>query len=124
MISLQTQYGNIKVVPDVIAKIAGIAALECYGIVGMASRKQVKDGIAELLGLNNVEKGIVVKENEENSDQYNVEIHVIVAYGTKISEVAAGIQQKVKYALHESIGVDVSKIDVYIQGVKQMESDK
>lgn len=122
MIQIQTEYGEVKINNDVIAQIAGIAALECYGIVGMSSQKQVKDGLAELLGLNNVIKGIVVKETEEGD--VKIEIHVIVAFGTRISEVALGVQNKVKYVLQEAIGVEVTGVDIYVQGVKTTEPTK
>ena len=48
-IELQTKYGQIDISIDVIATIAGGAAIDCYGIVGMASKKQLKDGISEIL---------------------------------------------------------------------------
>ncbi|MDF9762447.1 putative alkaline shock family protein YloU [Peribacillus simplex] len=48
-IELQTKYGQIDISNDVIATVAGGAAVDCYGIIGMASKKQFKDGIAEIL---------------------------------------------------------------------------
>ena len=40
-------------------------AVESYGIVGMASRQQVRDGIAEILGHDNYAKGIKVEKTTE-----------------------------------------------------------
>ena len=39
---LENEYGVISIDREVIARIAGYAAIECYGIVGMAA-KNVKD---------------------------------------------------------------------------------
>ena len=41
-IELKTKYGQIDISIDVIATIAGGAAVDCYGIVGMASKNQIK----------------------------------------------------------------------------------
>lgn len=49
-IELTTEYGKVYITNEVISTLAGSAALDCYGLVGMATRKQLKDGIAELLG--------------------------------------------------------------------------
>ena len=116
---IQTEHGEVNISSDVIAKIAGLATTECYGVVGMASQKQVKDGISELLGKNNLEKGIVIKENEENAIQ--VEVHVVIAFGIRISEVANGIQSKVKHDLQEALGVEVSYVDICVDGVKTID---
>ena len=45
---IQTEFGNILIDNEVIARVAGLAAIECYGVVGMASIN-VKDGIVQLL---------------------------------------------------------------------------
>lgn len=43
-ISKSTQYGNIEISIDAIASLAGGVVTECYGVVGMASQKFLKDG--------------------------------------------------------------------------------
>ena len=48
-IELHTTDGQVTITNEVIATIAGGTAVECYGIVGMASKSQIKDGIAEIL---------------------------------------------------------------------------
>ena len=54
-----TEFGNIQISLDAIASLAGGTITECYGIVGMASQKLLKDGLAELLKRDNYSKGIV-----------------------------------------------------------------
>lgn len=41
-IELRTKYGQIDISNEVIATIAGGAAIDCYGIVGMASKTKLK----------------------------------------------------------------------------------
>ena len=50
-ITKNTQYGNINIAIEAIASLAGGVVSECYGVVGMASQKIFKDGLAELLYL-------------------------------------------------------------------------
>lgn len=112
---LQTESGKLNVADQVIAMIAGSAALDCYGLVGMASRKGLKDGIAELLGRENLSRGVEVRHE---GDTVYLDLYVVVSYGTKISEVAHNIQSKVKYVLETVVGLKVDFVNVYVQGVR------
>src|ERR1700732_3796551 len=109
-----SEWGKIHTNNEVIAAIAGSAALECYGLVGMASRKQLKDGIAELLGKENLSRGVDVRAVQ---NEVHIDLYIIVSYGTKISEVALNVQNRVKYVLNEIIGLDVQHIHIIVQGV-------
>ncbi|TVY00700.1 Asp23/Gls24 family envelope stress response protein [Cohnella terricola] len=114
-LQLVSENGKIDVADQVIAVIAGSAALDCYGLVGMASRKGLKDGIAELLGRENLSRGVEVRHEGE---LVHLDLYVIVSYGTKISEVAHNIQSKVKYVLEEVVGLEVDQVNVNVQGVR------
>lgn len=114
-IEMKTKYGQIDIAEDVVAAVAGGAAVDCYGIVGMASQKQIKDGISELLKKENFQKGVVVRKTEE---EVHIDMYIIVSYGTKISEVAHNVQTKVKYALDQMLGLTVDSVNIYVQGVR------
>ncbi|WP_449539969.1 Asp23/Gls24 family envelope stress response protein [Ferdinandcohnia sp. Marseille-Q9671] len=114
-IELKTKYGQIDISNDVIATVAGGAAIDCYGIVGMASKKQIKDGITELLRKENFARGIVVRQE---NDEVHIDMYIIVSYGTKISEVAHNVQSKVKYTLNQTVGLAVDSVNIYVQGVR------
>jgi uncharacterized alkaline shock family protein YloU len=114
-IQMSTELGSILVADNVLAVIAGSAAMECYGLVGMASRKQLKDGIAELLGRENLTRGVEVRREKEET---HIDLYIIVSYGTKISEVAHNIQSKVKYVLNDVIGLSVDQVHIFVQGVR------
>ncbi len=114
-IELKTTYGQIDISNEVIATIAGGAAVDCYGIVGMASKKQLKDGIAEILRKENFTKGVLVRQEE---DTVHIDMYIIVSYGTKISEVAHNVQSKVKYTLDQTVGLAVDSVNIFVQGVR------
>ena len=114
-LEINNEYGHVSISDDVIASVAGGAAVSCYGIIGMASKNQVKDGITEILRKENYAKGIVVKKDEE---KLVTDLYIIVMYGTKISEIANNVQSSVKYQIEKTLGVKVNEINIYIQGIK------
>lgn len=107
--------GQINIAPDAIAMVAGIAAMECYGVVGMASRG-FQDGIAELFRSGeNLTKGIEVSIDGED---VSVALYVIVEYGTRIREVARNVVERVRYTVESQLGLVVSNVNVIVQGVR------
>lgn len=107
--------GTINISPDAIAMVAGIATLQCFGIVGMASRT-IQDGISELLtGKDNLAKGIEVVIDEE---RVIVELYIIVEYGVQIKEVANNVIDTVKYAIQNQFNLEVARVNVVVQGVR------
>lgn len=114
-VTKNTKYGDINVSKDAITILAGGLVNECYGVVGMASQKIVKDGIAQLLNKENFAKGVVVKENDGD---FELDLYIIVSHGVKISEVVKEVQAKVKYELEKSLEIDVDAVNVFVQGIK------
>ncbi len=111
---INTELGKIFIAEEVIENIAGLSAMECYGLVGMSS-KNMQDGIADLLGLDNVSKGVSVEIEE---DEVKVFLNIIVEYGTNIYEVANNIIERVKYTLKNRVGIEVEDIEINVQGVR------
>lgn len=103
--------GSIGLSPGAVAVIAGRAAIECYGIVGMASRRPI-DGIARVLHISNLGRGVEVRII---NDEIVIELYVIVEYGTKISEVARNVQSQVKFAVEKTAGIPVRSVNVNVQ---------
>lgn len=114
-LEIKNEYGSIDISNEVIASVVGGKAVECYGIVGMASRQQVRDGIAEILGHENYARGIVVREND---DVLDIDMYIIVSYGVKISEVAQNVQATVKYTLEHTLKLTVNSVNIFVQGVR------
>ena len=112
--SMSTDLGIITVNPEVIAKYAGSVAVECFGIVGMAIVK-VKDGLVRLLKRDSLERGLSVKIED---NKITIDFHVIVSYGVSISAVADNLFGSVKYRVEEFTGMEVEKINMYVEGVR------
>ena len=107
------EYGQIAINREVIAKIAGTAAMECYGIVGMAA-KSVKDGIARLLKRESLTKGILIQNQKAG---LVLDIHVILLYGTNIPVICESLINTVKYKVEEASGLKVAAVNIYVDGL-------
>lgn len=114
-VEMSNQFGSIDISNETIALIAGGAAVDCYGIVGMASKNQIKDGINEILRKENFSKGVIVRQIE---NAIHIDMYIIVSYGTKISVIAKNVQQKVSYVLKQTVGLDVATVNIFVQGVR------
>lgn len=115
-----TELGSVIIDDEVIAKAAGMAALECYGVVGMASIN-VKDGLVQLLLGDSLTKGIKVKTVD---DQITIEFHIIVEYGTNISAIADNLISNVKYKVKDMLGLEAADISVYVEGIRTEQQSK
>ena len=112
---IESQLGNILIDPEVIAKYAGSTAVECFGIVGMAA-VSVKDGLVKLLKGDSLTRGISVLIDENN--KLEIDFHVIVSYGVSISTVSDNLIQNVKYKVEEFTGLEIKKINIFVEGVR------
>ncbi len=112
--SMNTHMGNVAIGNDVIAQYAGSIAMECFGIVGMAGIN-VKDGLVKLLKKESMTRGINVSIR---NNKLTINFHVIVAYGVSILAVTDNLISNVKYKLEEFTGIEVAKINIFVEGVR------
>ncbi len=115
--SLDTHMGSILVDSAVIANYAGNIALECVGVVGMAA-VNVRDGFVGLLKKESMAKGITVSMD---NNKMTLNLHIIVAYGCGIMAVANNVMSEVKYKVEQFTGLDVERVNVFVEGVKVVE---
>lgn len=106
--------GDLTISEDVIADLAGYAALECYGVVGMAA-PTLSDGIAKMLPASRMRRGIIVEMADGAID---VDLFIIIEYGTNLAEVSRMLAGQVKFALEDGAGLPVREVNIHIQGVK------
>ncbi|WP_163653902.1 Asp23/Gls24 family envelope stress response protein [Listeria sp. PSOL-1] len=116
-LEIETNLGKVDITSDVIAAIAGGVAEENFGIVGMASRHQIRDGLTDILRRENYTKGVIVRQEDSG---LHIDMYIIVSFGTKISEVAHNVQERVKYTLEQTLGLVIESVNIYVQGVKVM----
>ncbi|GAA4652968.1 Asp23/Gls24 family envelope stress response protein [Anaerocolumna aminovalerica] len=111
---MNTQIGEVLIDNDVLAKYAGSSAVECFGVVGMAS-VNMKDGLVKLLKRESLSHGVnITVEN----NKIIIDLHIIVSYGVSISAVAENLISNVKYKVEEFTGMEVVKINIFVEGVR------
>jgi uncharacterized alkaline shock family protein YloU len=106
--------GRIEVSPHAIASIAGQVVLESYGVVGMAS-KNFGQNVAALLPRSNFRRGVDVRHV---NGRIIIDLYVVVEYGTRISQVALGIKNRVRYVVERDTGLEVDQVNVHVQGLR------
>lgn len=107
--------GELRVSNDCIADLAGYAALECYGVVGMAELEE-GTGAVRLLPSQRLRKGIDVSVQE---GRVVVELHVIVEQGIKMSSVVSNLTSSVKFILKQIAELTQVEVVVHIEGLRK-----
>ena len=111
---ISNDLGLITISEDVLLEVAGYAALECYGIVAMSS-KRAKDGFVEWLGKENLTKGVQVNITEADID---IDLFIIVEYGISIVEVCNIIKSQVCYKIENMTGAKVRRVNISVEGIR------
>lgn len=109
---IEQEQDSVRISPDVIASIAGLAAAEVVGIADMSGG--IVGGIAEKLGRKDLTKGIKVNLDGE---VVKIEINIIVEFGVQIAELARKLSQVVRVAVEKSTGLKVASVSVNVQGL-------
>lgn len=104
--------GKVNISEEVIAQYAGNAAMECFGIVGIGA---VRNGLAKILRSDKLSKGISVSEK---NGKLTIDFHVIVAYFVSIPTVCDNLIHTVEYQVENFTGMEVEKINVFVEGVR------
>jgi len=105
--------GSIRIADEVVEVIAGLAASEVEGVVGMSGG--LVGDLANMLGRNkNLSKGVKVEVGEH---EVAVDLFIVVEYGVSIPDVALSVQEAVKDAIESMTGLKVVEANVHVQGV-------
>src|SRR5215510_15429399 len=107
----QLPTGKIEVAPRAIATIAAQAVGRSYGVVGMAPLS-FRQGVARALHQNDAHRGVEVRIGDQ---EIEIDLYVIMEYGTRIGEVARNVQEHVRYAVERALGMPVARVNVRVQ---------
>ncbi len=113
-----TSLGGIHVSPNAVAAIAYHATLQSYGVVGLAP-KNIVEGLA-LTITREPARGISVRYDGENID---IDIYIIVEYGTRITTVADSVANTVKFQVEKAIGMPIHELNVHVAGLRVSDQD-
>lgn len=114
----ELQTGVIRISDDVVATIAGLAALETPGIAAMSGG--ISEGLAKKLSGKNVQKGVNVEVGQLEAA---IDLRIIVHYGIPIQEVCKQLQLNVREAVSNMTGLQVVEVNVKVEGVAFKEEE-
>lgn len=113
---IDTDLGKISIAEDIIGTIAGYAAMENYGIIGMCART-AGDAFGELFGGDNLQKGVKI-EKVNDAQQVDISLHVALQYGVSLPAVAENTKKNVKYRIEDMTGVPVRNVNIYVESIR------
>ena len=108
-----TSLGGIHISPNAISTIAYHAILQSYGVVGLAP-KNLADGIVASI-TREPSRGISVRYKGELID---IDIHIIVEYGTRINSVAVSVANAVRFQVEKALGLHINFVNVHVAGLR------
>ncbi|MFD2612895.1 Asp23/Gls24 family envelope stress response protein [Paenibacillus gansuensis] len=110
--------GLVRISDDVVATIAGLAALETPGVAAMSGG--ISEGLAKRLSGKNAQRGVTVEVGQLEAA---IDLRVIVHYGSRIQEVCRDLQENVKEAVENMTGLLVVEVNVKVEGVAFKEDE-
>jgi uncharacterized alkaline shock family protein YloU len=113
-----TPIGSIHVSPRAIASIAFHATLQSYGVVGLAA-KNVMNGLANII-VKDPTHGVEV---HYDGHSINIDIYIIIEYGTRIKSVALSVKNSTRYQVEKALGMPVNQVNVHVQGLRISDLD-
>ena len=119
MIHGDGQLGEVQIADDVVATIAGLATTEVEGVASMAGN--ITNELIGKLGVKNLSKGVKVLVTDQNVD---VDLALNIEYGYSIMKVSEKVQDRVKSAIENMTGLEVSMVNIRIVNVNMGKEDK
>jgi uncharacterized alkaline shock family protein YloU len=113
-----TTLGTIHISPNALATIAYHATLTSYGVVDLAP-KDLAEGISTTI-TREPAHGIAVRYNGEDID---IDVHIIIEYGTRITSVATSVANAVRYQVEKALGMPIHDVNVHVQGLHISDSE-
>jgi uncharacterized alkaline shock family protein YloU len=113
MATKQTEYGMIEISTTAIATLVSYTVTRTYGVVGMATSNLASDIAATIT--RDPHRGVDVTINDNNIE---IELYVVLEYGTRIASVATSIINSVRYTVEKHSGMPVKSVSVHVQGLR------
>ncbi len=111
----QPELGEIKINHDVVASIVRLAASQVQGVAGVGGG--LVDGISELFSKKEADRR-GVRVSEDQSDNYSIEVRLVILYGAEIGKTAYDVQAAVRKQVMAMTGKGISRVDVVVEGVR------
>ena len=111
MLKLENHLGTTTITEDYFADLIGNTVSDCYGVVGIAAKTPVQGLLRYISGKSTPAQGVRVKSI---GGKLVVDIHIVVMYGVNVNAIVSSIIEKVRYAVSAAVGLQVSKVNVFV----------
>ncbi len=106
------ELGSVKIADDVVAMIAALAATEVEGVAAMSGN--MTNELLSRVGVKNATKGTRVEVLQK---KVKVDLAIMIEYGYNIPATCQRVQTKVKNAVENMTGLEVTDVNIRIAGV-------
>ena len=115
MVKKQTTMGSVLVTENFFLDLVSDAIQDCYGVVGMSHTDTLQNLKTLLFKKEVAKKGVRITGTE---DHLIIDLHIEVLHGVPIAAIVKSIVHRVKYSVEEATGFHVSKINVFVDGMR------
>ena len=116
MINLENHLGTISISDSYFANLVGNAASSCFGVVSMSDLSVTGGIISRVKKDDPINRGVRIRTVD---GKLVIDMHIIVSYGVNISAIVKSIIHKVRYTVEEATGLDVQKVNVYVDKIAE-----
>ena len=104
--------GTVKIADDVVAMITSLAATEVEGVANMSGN--VTKDLLSRVGMRGMPKGARVEVFQK---KVKVDLAIMMEYGFNIPATCQRVQAKVKSAVENMTGLEVTDVNIRIAGI-------
>lgn len=113
MVTVENHIGKITVTEQYLTELIRHAVCDCFGVTDVCSINTFRSAVSSLTGGRMFKrKGVLVRTDK--SGGLIIDLHIKVTYGTNIAAAVNSITHKITFTIEESVGIDVSKVNVFV----------
>ncbi len=114
MLTIENHLGSIDISYEYLASLIGYTATSCFGVVDMNLSGAKQNFLSVIDKTKKIDKGVVIRVSKNKLD---IDLHITVRFGTNIKAIVDSIMNKVRYTVEDSTGIQVSKVNVFVDGM-------
>ena len=115
MIKLENHLGITHISEEFFANLVGRAASECFGVAGLVNSTPYQ-GLRTMITKSELpDQGVKV---HVSGGRLVIDLHIVVTYGMNIAAIVQSIINKVRYTVEDATGMEVAKVNVYVDGMR------
>lgn len=123
MIRIHNHLGMIELTPEYLSSLIGHTVTNCFGVVKMNPAGATQGVRTTILKSDSIDNGVKVTI-PKGSDKLIIDLHITVMYGVNIAAITDSIMNKVRYVVSSETGLEVKKVNVFVDGMENTEGEE